>query len=461
MRVLAPLVVLLALVLRPTSASAAPPTRAQFAGKLATIAPGMTDAQVTQALGAPDDIKTERDPGGISAARTVEVWRYGTHGHGTFATLGTVHLQADHKVQYVFGGAGTPYGGIAEPELRRLLELVDGVPSYNATLEPLRLIRAVNALHPLGKDRALAVIDEYLRVSSDLDDPGREGVFLLLRALFDVPPGGMPPMMVGAPSPAAPKDTAALPRFPLVIVDDVPLTLVAGYALAGEAEPPAMDVAAFRKVGTLRKRPLAPAATALDAIDRFVAGPLAKAMPVDDGLRSALYDQVLRLFGTVSRPAELDGDAWFPGGKDVAARWSKARRELAKLGATWNPKHQQFERANGATLPPLPAGSARVWWDLALPGTTKARLTFERRSDRRVDVELRLELAPGAVVKADVVRILDPGTNRELAKLPIQALAAPVNSTTGLVTSQRFELPRGQALRPELASGPRGASLTP
>src|SRR5436190_23947314 len=105
------LVLVLALLLT-APAQAAPRTRAEFAALIAKIKPGMTADQVKQMLGPPDDIKTERDPGGIPAARTTEVWRYGAKAHLAFGTLGTIHVQADHKVQYVFGDKGTPFTGM-------------------------------------------------------------------------------------------------------------------------------------------------------------------------------------------------------------------------------------------------------------------------------------------------------------------------------------------------------------
>ncbi len=442
-------------------ATSAPAPRVAFSAKLGKVTAGMTADAVTKLLGAPDDIRTEHDPGGITAARTVEVWRYGTHGHGTFGTLGTVHIQADRKVQYVFGGRGTPYTGLPEPQLRHLLDLLDAVPSYNATLEPMRLVQAVNALVPLGKDRALAVVGEYLRVSSELDDPGREGVFLVMRALFDVPATGMPAMMVG--SAATPTDPKALPRFPLVIVDDLPIKLVAGYALAGQAEPPEMDVAAFGKLGTLRSALLAPSPQALDRLEAYVAGPLGKAMALDDHLRVAIYDQALRAFATVFRPADRSIDGWFQWGtgKDIATRWAATRAMFGKLGARWDPMTSQLVLADGSTLPPLPAGFPRMWWDLALRGTTSSRVTFERKSDLIVAIEIRIDLAAGARFAGDALRLVDPGTGKLLATIDLEPIAAPSNSTTGSVMSRRLELPRGHSVRPDLVSGAGGPTLVP
>jgi hypothetical protein len=446
-------------LLATATASAAPRTRTEFAALIAKVKPGMTADQVKQTLGPPDDIKTERDPGGITAARTVEVWRYGAARHLAFGTLGTIHVQADRKVQYVFGGTGTPFTGMPEAELRRLLELVDAVPSYNAVLEPLSLIRAVNALLPLGKTRALEVVDEYLRVSSSLDDPGREGVFLLMRVLFDPPV--QVPMMVGGPTLSPPADPKALPRFPLILVDDVPYKLVNGYMLGGHPQDPESDVAAFRKAGTLRTRPLAPTPKALDALDAYVAGPLAAAIKVDDGLRVALYDQGLRFFGTVFRPATHTVDSWFPDTKDLVNRWKQARLDVAKVGAKWDARTSQLVLPNGSTLPPLPGRSPRVWWDLALAGTTKARATFERLSDQLVSVELRLELVAGGNVKADVLRVVDAKTNTELARVDFGPVSAPGTSTAGSVSTRRLQLPRGTAIKLALGSGAAGPMLTP
>ena len=438
----------LVLVCVATTAVAAP-NRAEFAKALAKVKPGQLATDVRARLGAPDDIKTEHDPGGITASRTAEVWRYGTRGHLGFATLGTIHVQADGKVQYVFGARGAPPVGFGEADLRRLLELIDAVPSYNAQLDPLALIRAVDALQPLGKERALAAIDEYLRVSSSFDDGGREGVFLLLRALFDVPASGMPPMMVGGAQ--VPTDPAALPRFPLAIVDDVPLKLVRGFALAGEAEAPETDVAAFRKLGTLRAKPLAPSGGALDAIHTFIEGPLAKAMAIDDNVRVSLYDQALQLTATVVHPADATIDGRFPYGPDIPARWAARRAEVAKQKPVWDATAMQLTLPGGATLPaPAATHFQRVWWDLTLAGTTKARLTFERKSDAIVEVELRLELASGGTVTAQTIRLVDPASGKEVGQLALTAISAPATSTMGSVMSQRLSLPHGQKVRPEL-----------
>ncbi len=448
----------------PPATTARPPlrNRAAFARAIATVKPGMTTAKVEQILGAPDDTITEADPGGISASRTHVVWRYGTSAHRGFATLGTIHIQADDTVQYVFGATGAPPAGFAEAELRTLLERVAAVSSYNDTLEPLTLVQAVNALVPLGKGRALAVIDELLRVSSPFDDKGREGVFLLDRALFDVPASGvMPPMMVGGPDVATPADPKALPRMPLVIIGDIPLKLVGGYMLGGHPQQPESDVDWFRANGTIRRTPMTPPAHPLDVVDAYVNGPLATLVKLDDNLRARLYDQTLRLVGTAYRPMTVI-DGWFPYGANVAARWAAVRAEVAKASPTWNAATSRYTKPDGSTVPAPVHAWQRVWWDLGLANTTVSRATFERVADDRVDIELRFELAAGSSIAPGFLRILDPA-GHELVKLPIGLPGSP-GSTSGQVSGQHLSLPAHTKLRLQLVQGSAvkgGPELTP
>jgi hypothetical protein len=441
-----------------STAGAAPPTtRAEFAKALATIQPGSRAADARALLGPPDDVRTAHDPGGITAARTVEVWRWGAREHLAFGTLGTIHVKADGTIQYVFGGRGAPPSGFAEADLRRLLELIDAVPSYDKRFDPLALIRAVNALVPLGKDRALAAIDEYLRVSSWLDDDGRAGVFLILRALFDVPAGGMPAMMVGGAAPT-PTDPRALPRFPLAIVDDVPLKLVYGYSLGGMAEQPEDDVAAFRKSGTIRKKPLAPTSLAVERIAEYVAGPLAKALPLDDGLRVMIYDQALRFAATVERPPDATFETFFPYGPDLGARWAKARAAILKHAPKWDAKHDRLARGDGTVLPEdRPPAFRRDWWDVPLAGATLARLIFERKDDATVAVELRVEVATGSKVSAGSIRLVDPTKHVVLGIVKFEGL---VGAGT-MVTGQRIQLARGDGVQAELDATTRGPIVRP
>ena len=337
------------------------PNRAEFARAMAKIEPGTTTAgEVRELLGEPDDVRTRRDPGGISATRTEEIWRYGSAGHLSFPTLGQVHIQADGVVQYTFGGRGAPPPPalFSEAELRQLLRVVDRVPSYNAGSDygPLPVIQAVNRLHPLGKDKALAVVTEYLRVSSWFDDPAREGTFLLLRSLFEVPdpPGHFPVMMVGAPAPPPPADPTTWPRFPLVIAEGVPFLLVTGYMLAGKAEPPEWQLKYFEQHGVIRAKPLRPTDDPIALVDRMVGSAgtefLAQGNLDNDWGRDHLINQALRLIDSVYRTEPDVYGARFSVGKELDKRWAATRAEIAKLSIRWDERDARYVFADGTAL---------------------------------------------------------------------------------------------------------------
>ena len=53
-------------------------SRHEFARAISQVEEGMPEADVLALLGWPDDVRSSRDPGGVSMARTQEIWRYGT-----------------------------------------------------------------------------------------------------------------------------------------------------------------------------------------------------------------------------------------------------------------------------------------------------------------------------------------------------------------------------------------------
>jgi len=127
------------------------------------------------------------------------------------------------------------------------------VEDYN----PARIVHAVNALVPLGKEAALAQISSYLKTRSKPAEV--QGLFWVLRVLFDVPAGqSFPPVRIGQPNIPPPADPGKLPRFPILIVRDIPFLVVSGYDLGGLPEAVDAHVTYFRTHGVLRDNPLTP-----------------------------------------------------------------------------------------------------------------------------------------------------------------------------------------------------------
>ena len=408
------------------------PTRAEFAKSMAKVHPGMAEEEVRKLLGEPDDVRTELDPGGINAAQAVKIWRYGAEGHRGFATLGQVHLDAQHRVVHACGGAPPAATELEERALREILQALDGAPSYNAgwAFDPLGLIRAVNVLQPLGKKKALAAIAEYLRGSSPLEDPACEGMFLVLRVLFDAPPDlPLPPMLVGAAVPQAPKDPKDAPRFPIALAGDVPVLLVEGYELGGKAQSPRAHLDWFAEHGLLRGAPLRPVDDPLSILGQ---------LPHDDARQAFFANQILQLLDSVIRVEPDVYGARFSAGKDVGARLASLCQAVAKLKIHWDAGSGRYLFADGKALPAPAAAAQRIIWKLALVGP-EAQLILQRKSSRYVRLEVRVHWIKASGATPSTVRLWGDDPAKPLA----EAVLTPRPPDAWNVQSQTLELPAG------------------
>jgi hypothetical protein len=436
-------------------------SRHEFTAAMAKIEEGTPEDQVLALLGKPDDIRTHYDPGGISTCNTREVWCYGTNGHLTFPTLGCISIDRDGKALFVAGGRDSPPDPtlLPEQELRSLLRLIDKVPSYNSgyTYDPLALIRAVNALRPLGKDKALAVLTEYLRIASIYNDSGSEGVFLVLRVLFDVPadPGYMPHMYVGAPIPEEPTDPKRLPHFPLLLLDDVPLLLVTGYMLAGRPQAAEDHIAYFREKGHLRAKPLTPGSKPLHLLDRCMRS--AGWLYGNDGPTGGkvlIANQLLGLVDSVyRRKADVHGFR-FHAETDLDKRWNDIVAEVDKLDICWNPALQRYTYTDGSHLPdPVRKTYRRSIWKLETR-FGDSELILERKDDRHVIVIMQCrgtekDVIPLARVKVSAAT--DEG--KTLAAMQIGGVGGLAGGGTFSQESRLVELAEGEEVQVNLEIG--------
>jgi hypothetical protein len=367
---------------------------------MSKIKEGMSEAEVLALLGRPDDIRTQRDPGGISTTNTKEIWRYGTSGHLTTATLGQVYIDDGGRVQYFYGKGDPPQDNLFdEKELRRLLTALGQVPSYNDgwRYNPRKVIQAVNLLQPLGKEKALAVIKEFLRVMSHFHDDGREGTFLVLRTLFEVPedPGYMPRMHVGAPSVPEPQDKRLLPRFPIALEQDIPFLVNAGYSLSGRPEPPESHLDYFRKHGQFRAKLLVPSDRPFEVLEAFAKSPRwvfkeEKGLNDTERGRHYLTDQILRLIDSVYRvEPDMHGNLLPRRGRDAQERRKKIIDEATNLKIRWEPKGNRYTFLDGKTLPePEVKQYRRETWQPEVPGR-EVKVILERQDRRFLSISVQ------------------------------------------------------------------------
>ncbi len=449
-------------VLAQSQGAPQPRTRAEFVAAMAKTKEGMTEKEVLDILGKPDDIRTQFDPGGISRVHTKEIWCYGVKSHLSFPTLGCVYIDENARAQEVFGGKGQPPKPdmFTEDELRDLLRLLDTAPGLEGySYNPLPVIQIVNTLQPLGKEKALAAIGEYIRVSdqwSSFEGP-RSGLFLVLRVLFDVPKSVDPSQAgaFGAPSPPGPKDPHRIPRFPIVLVDNIPLMLAGGYSLEGMATPMEEVLAFFRDNGQLHPEPLVPSNDPLSAIVDLMSskqwiyadtnlqesGGLSFGS-VEDSERekSMLMEQLLRLIDSVYRlPTDVYGNR-LPCGEPPEPAWQKIASEVSALKIKWDPRQNMFVFQN---VTHLPLADKKIYrrqiWKLTGLGFEDAELVLERKNDSWVDVTVSYSQESGAVLRPATLFLFE---NKD-ARSPLQTFSftSTVGTDGGTTESRTIGLP--------------------
>jgi len=406
-------------------------SREDFVAVMSKITNNMPKEAVLALLGKPDDIRTRFDPGGINAK---EIWCYGTKEHMGFPTLGCVYINSNDEVSESFGGKGHPPqpGMFKEEELRDFLRLLDTGPVLNSiSYDPLPVIRIVNTLQPLGKEKALAVIGEYLRLSDEwsLASP-RDGLFLVLRALFDLP-GDIDPGRAGgfgAPSPPGPKDPQLIPTFPIVVVDGIPLMLIRGYTLGGVPTPMEQVLEFYRDHGQLRSKPLLPADdplaalahltnsrqwiyanTNLQYIDYF-----SSVEPdTDEREKAMLMEELLKLIDSVYRlPADVLNDR-LPCGEPPEPAWRKIVSDVSAKKIRWDPQQNLYVFPDGSHLPmPKKKIYQRAIWQLNDLGFYDAELILERKRDVWLDIDVYSSSKIGADLKPATLTLFDTDNDR-------------------------------------------------
>ncbi len=396
------IVVLAGLISAPKSANAttsAPwKSREEFVAAIKRIKVNMSPDDVRQILGAPDDIRRPEDFGDTSYGDFKELWCYGTDGHNTFPTLGRVWFGNKLTVQHSFGAEGSApiIGELPEPELRRLLRLIDRVSGRGYS--PLRTIQVVNGLQALGKENGVAVLREYVRIRTSprgFEGPDRDmGFVMLLRVLFDVPadPGYMPKIFGFDPYP--PEDPWVAPRWPIVIVDDVPFMVPFpssfgnGLHLAPRFPDPEFEE--FVKSSGWRARPLAPANNPLAAMQKLEESPQWTYGQDDDWQHSAksgreyIFRQVLDLLYSVYR-GQIGSIECDPKAKS----FDQVFAEATALNIRWDPSANQYTFGDGTSLPvPTPVAYGRDHWNPDVPGW-KINLSMHRKDQENIEVTFR------------------------------------------------------------------------
>ncbi|MDB5339731.1 MAG: hypothetical protein JWN70_5350 [Planctomycetaceae bacterium] len=155
---------------------------------------------------------------------------------------------------------------------------------HSSSATGLDVIRAVNALQRLGKEQALARLEEYLawtsirppfdRRRSAYDEP--KIVFWIVRLLFEPADPAR-----RNPSPAIAvflldndsRDQSLWPLEPLELINDIPFMVGHGTFFGGQEEHPASHIEWVRRNSIMRTTPLIPSQSPLAAAEALLTSP--------------------------------------------------------------------------------------------------------------------------------------------------------------------------------------------
>ncbi|MFO1020152.1 MAG: hypothetical protein U0903_05575 [Planctomycetales bacterium] len=243
-------------------------------------------------------------------------------------------------------------------------------------------------LQPLGKEKALDAIEEFAyRFEKKNEIEVGDAVNFVMRVLFDVPadPGYFPEMGYWFFR-VAPALNKRFPRYPIILIEDIPIRVSLPVGHSGSPPDPAELVPYFRKHGVVRAKPLTPTNKPFAALDEYAKSSRWYQDPDekrDEIVLQVLQRQIFSLLETVYQVEEGDGDPpQFDDLKDPDVRLTEA----SKLQIRWDAKANQYTFLDGKSLPdPDPNRYRRKIWKIPESGEDAA-LIFERKGRHSLSI---------------------------------------------------------------------------
>ncbi len=149
----------------------------------------------------------------------------------------------------------------AKPALDAIIDVLQTACKDGQGFDSLAILRAVNALHALGKDRALQKMEAFvkLRGYGGFRD-GTDNLFWILRILFEpIELGAKIPVPMAFVNSVRDANEGDWPLNPIVVVKDIPFRFIGGgIGGSGHPEHPESHIEYVRRHCVMRDRPLSP-----------------------------------------------------------------------------------------------------------------------------------------------------------------------------------------------------------
>ena len=240
----------------------------------------------------------------------------------------------------------------ASPELSRELKAVKDASQWpDRNPDGVLLIRAVNALQPLGKQRALAVLEEFVESSDKTFESSekKEIVFWIVRLLFEPIEleKSIPEPQVYRSSVDGEFSTDGLwPLNPMDTAGNIPFMV--GYSIGGVGYPehPRSHIKWANRHGVIRDEPLRPDTNPIAAAVMLMRS--RKFEQLDDGEKdfatNEIYRQAIAMLSGILDP--IPGSGRFKA--DLQTQWESRVREVANLNIAWDDAAERFVVNDGS-----------------------------------------------------------------------------------------------------------------
>jgi hypothetical protein len=231
----------------------------------------------------------------------------------------------------------------AAQALSRELELINRASRWPfSDPDGVEIIRAVNALQPLGKKRALAILEEYVELTRSFEyfsEP--EIVFWIIRLLFEpirledrIPSPAIAVFLDDRQSVEAMK----WPLNPMAVSGGIPFMVGGQVSMSGRPELPSSHIRWAELQGVIRDDLLVPTTNPLAAAEAILGSRRFKALDNFSRVQGTreIRSQALAMVDEMLEPNSAHAAA------DHDDGWRACVRAAAERGIHWDAKREQF-----------------------------------------------------------------------------------------------------------------------